>query len=207
MYLKKDLNTLMFTFSVLAIVLGVLCIVFAETLAIAIPYIIGALVIIDGIYTLVKYFKRKEINLPNNFGLAQGLISLVLGILIICSTEFFATAFGIIIAIALLVFALFQLNVCVNLKKMSENFFVELVEAIILIIFAILLLIFSNSAIKIIVTLIGVGMLVVGLYIGVKSYLLNRQINKMVKKENENIIETTATEIKDDAQEEVKEEK
>ena len=105
MNLKKDLNTLMLTFSVLAIVLGIICIVFAEALSTAIPYIIGALIIIDGVYTLVKYFRRKDLDLPNNFGLAQGLINLVLGILIICSTEFFATAFGIIIAIALLVFA------------------------------------------------------------------------------------------------------
>ena len=204
MNLKKDLNTLMLTFSVLAIVLGIICIVFAEALSTAIPYIIGALIIIDGVYTLVKYFRRKDLDLPNNFGLAQGLINLVLGILIICSTEFFATAFGIIIAIALLVFALFQLNVCVNLKKMSETFIIELVEAVILIIFAILLLVFSNSAIKIIITIIGVGLLVVGLYIGVKSYILNRQINKMVKKEEEVIIETTATEVKEDIKEEEK---
>lgn len=192
--IKKELNTVLFVFCVIAIVLGILCVAFAEEFAVAIPYVIGALVIIDGIYTLINYFLRKDIALPNNFALAQGLINIVLGILILLSTEFFAKAFGIILAICLLVYGLFQLNVCINLRKLSKSFMWDLVEALLLVVFAILLLIFSNSAMEIVIIVLGSGMIIVGLYVAVKTIILNKRINSIMEnksKKDDNIVETT----------------
>ena len=206
--IKKELNTLLFVFCVLAIVLGVLCVVFAEAFATAIPYVVGALVIIDGIYTLINYFLRKDIALPNNFALAQGLINIVLGILILLSTEFFSMAFGIIVAICLLVYGLFQLNLCINLKKLNKSYIWDIVEAILLIVFAILLLVFSNSAMEIIMIVIGSGMIIVGLYVAIKTIILNKQLNNLFgnkdtsgdNTDGEIIVETTiAKETEDDA--------
>lgn len=192
--IKKELNTVLFVFCVIAIVLGILCVAFAEEFAVAIPYVVGALVIIDGIYTLINYFLRKDIALPNNFALAQGLINIVLGILILLSTEFFAKAFGIILAICLLVYGLFQLNVCINLRKLSKSFMWDLVEALLLVVFAILLLIFSNSAMEIVIIVLGSGMIIVGLYVAVKTIILNKRINSIMEnksKKDDNIVETT----------------
>lgn len=190
MNVKKELNTMLFVFCIFAIVLGILCVVFAEKFAVAVPYVVGALVVVNGIYTLIKYFLRKDIALPNNFALAQGLINIVLGILILLSTEFFAKAFGIILAICLLVYGLFQLNVCVNLRKLFNDYIYELIESILLVVFAILLLIFSSSAIEIVITILGSGMIVLGLFIAVKTIIQNKKIDKC----DEQIIETTIVE-------------
>ena len=190
MNVKKELNAMLFVFCIFAIVLGILCVVFAEKFAVAVPYVVGALVVVNGIYTLVKYFLRKDIALPNNFALAQGLINIVLGILILLSTEFFAKAFGIILAICLLVYGLFQLNVCVNLRKLFKDYIYELIESILLVVFAILLLIFSSSAIEIVITILGSGMIVLGLFIAVKTIIQNKKIDKC----DEQIIETTIVE-------------
>ncbi len=175
MYIKKDLNTILFVFCIISIIIGILCIAFANALAVAIPYIIGALVIIDGIYILIKYFVRKDIEFPNNFALAQGLINVVLGILIILSSEFFTKAFGIILGICLLVYGIFQLNLCINLKKLIKSYIYDLIESLLLIIFAIILLIFSSSAMKIIITILGVGMIVLALFVIVKIILQNKK--------------------------------
>ena len=192
MNLKKELNTILFVFCMFSVIFGVLCVVFAEEFAVAVPYIIGALVVIDGIYTLIKYFLRKDIALPNNFALAQGLINIVLGILILLSTEFFATAFGIFVAICLLVYGLFQLNMCVNFMKTSKLYIYDLIESILLIVFAILLLIFSGEAIAIVITIMGAGMIVIGVYIAVKSIIQNKKLDE----EDTQIVETTV--VKDD---------
>ena len=118
----------------------------------------------------------------------------MLGILILLSTEFFAKAFGIILAICLLVYGLFQLNVCINLRKLSKSFMWDLVEALLLVVFAILLLIFSNSAMEIVIIVLGSGMIIVGLYVAVKTIILNKRINSIMEnksKKDDNIVETT----------------
>lgn len=197
--IKKELNTVLFVFCVLAIVLGILCVAFAEEFAVAIPYVVGALVIIDGIYTLINYFLRKDIALPNNFALAQGLINIVLGILILLSTEFFAKAFGIILAICLLVYGLFQLNVCINLRKLSKSYMWDLIESLLLVVFAILLLIFSNSAMEIVIIVLGSGMIIVGLYIAVKTIILNKKLSSLMEnKSNKDDIIIETTTVKED---------
>ena len=114
----------------------------------------------------------------------------MLGILILLSTEFFAKAFGIILAICLLVYGLFQLNVCVNLRKLSNDYVYELIESILLVVFAILLLIFSSSAIEIVITILGSGMIVLGVFIAVKAIIQNKKIDKS----DDIIVETTLAE-------------
>ena len=85
---------------------------------------------------------------------------------------------------------MFQLNVCVNLRKLFNDYIYELIESILLVIFAILLLIFSSSAIEIVITILGSGMIVLGLFIAVKTIIQNKKIDKC----DEQIIETTIVE-------------
>ena len=85
---------------------------------------------------------------------------------------------------------MFQLNVCVNLRKLFNDYIYELIESILLVVFAILLLIFSSSAIEIVITILGSGMIVLGLFIAVKTIIQNKKIDKC----DEQIIETTIVE-------------
>lgn len=202
MDIKKDLNTMMFVLCVLSILIGIICVAFSSQLATAVPYILGSLIIIDGVYTLIAYFVRKDIALPNNFALAHGLIDLVLGILIIVLND----SFGIVVAIFLLIYGLFQLNICVNLRKLTQSFVLELIQSIMFIIFAILLLVFSKSAIKILIIVLGSGMIILGLYVGIKAIIINRKIKNVKdtikEKVDDTFVETTAVKTEEQNNEE-----
>ena len=202
MDIKRELNLTIFTFAVISIVLGVLFIVFNKGFASAVPYIVGAIVIVDGVYALFTYFARKQLGFNNNFALAQGLIDIVLGILIICSTEFFSTAFGILVGVFLLVWGLFKLNIVVNIMKTGKIAIVDIAESLIFIVSGILLLVFSKQALEIIVIVVGASMIAIGLFVAIKTFIINKKIYSFKKKvadtfdktqvaNNDNIVETT----------------
>ncbi len=191
MDIKRELNLTIFTFAVISVVLGVLFIVFNKGFASAVPYIVGAIVIVDGVYALFTYFTRKQFGFSNNFALAQGLIDIVLGILIICSTEFFSTAFGILVGVFLLVWGLFKLNVGVNIMKNVKLGVVDIAESLLFIVSGILLLVFSKQALEIIVIVLGASMIAIGLFVAVKTFVINKKIYNFKKKVGETIVETT----------------
>lgn len=191
MDIKRELNLTIFTFAVISVVLGVLFIVFNKGFASAVPYIVGAIVIIDGAYALFTYFTRKQLGFSNNFALAQGLIDIALGILIICSTEFFSTAFGILVGVFLLVWGLFKLNIGINIMKSAKLGVVDISESLLFIVSGILLLIFSKQALEIIVIVLGASMIAIGLFVAVKTFIINKKIYNLKKKVGETIVETT----------------
>jgi len=191
MDIKRELNLTIFTFAVISVVLGVLFIVFNKGFASAVPYIVGAIVIVDGVYALFTYFMRKQLGFSNNFALAQGLIDIVLGILILCSTEFFSTAFGILVGVFLLVWGLFKLNIGVNVIKTVKLGVVDIAESLLFIVSGILLLIFSKQALEIIVIVLGASMIAIGLFVSIKTFIINKKIYNFKNKVRETFVETT----------------
>ena len=67
MDIKRELNLTIFTFAVISVVLGVLFIVFNKGFASAVPYIVGAIVIIDGAYALFHIFYAQAVGLQQQF--------------------------------------------------------------------------------------------------------------------------------------------
>ena len=191
MDIKREMNLTIFTFAVISVVLGVLFVIFNKGFASAVPYIVGTIVIVDGVCALFTYFTRKKFGFSNNFALAQGLIDIVLGILILCSTEFFTTAFGILVGVFLLVWGLFKLNIGINIMKSAKLGIVDISESLLFIVSGILLLVFSKQALEIIVIVLGASMIAIGLFVAIKTFIINKKIYNFKKKVGETFVETT----------------
>ena len=202
---KKDISTLTFAFSVILVILGVVAIIFAEAIATAIPYIIGAVILVCGICTFFDWLMQK--NEENNLllKLIESLVCIVLGILVIVFADISVLAFVIIVAICVIFRAMLNLYVALVHKKIikgfgaiGENqqneglnqidslFTISIIKSVVEIVFAILLLVFCNSALKIIVTILGAGVVAIALY------MLITQMLSLRKNKDEILIETTA---------------
>ena len=191
MNIKREFNLAIFTFAVFITIVGILFVCFSKGIASAVPYIVGSIVVIDGAVTLFAYFTRKQFGFNNSFALAQGLIDVVLGILILCSTQIFSTAFGIFVGVFLLVWGLFKLNVCINVIKNARLGLVDIIESSLFIIAGILLLIFSKHALEIVVLVLGASMIAIGLFVAIRAFVVNKKIYDCKKKICETFVETT----------------
>lgn len=191
MNIKKELNLTMFTFAVISIIIGVVLIVFNKAFATIIPYVIGALVLVDGVFALIKYFTIGTRDIKNSMLLFRGITDVVLGILILLSSEFFVTALGILVGIFLLLWGVFKLNYSCLANKVTTASLPEIIEGVIFMIAGIIMLIFSKRAIELIVLILGACILAIGLYVAIKTFIANKKLADLKKKVNDVCIETT----------------
>ncbi len=189
MDIKKEVNVAVFAFAVVSVIVGILLIVFNKALATVIPYVVGSLVLIDGVVALINYFGHLKSKEMNHFDLVRGVIDVVLGILILLSTEFFTTAFGILVGICLLLWGLLKLNYSFTTGKANGELVPELIESIIFVVAGIVMLVFSKSVLDIIVIVLGASLIAIGLYVAAKAFVVSKKLSKLEKQNEEIVVE------------------
>lgn len=122
--LKKQLNKLwmgsIFT-TFLFLVVGILLILKPEEIITMISIIIGIGILVVGIFSFVKYFKRDQIQSSFSFDFIYGTICSISGSLLILNPKAVASILPLILGVWMFFNSLIKIEYVLNLKKQSTT--------------------------------------------------------------------------------------
>ncbi len=151
------------TLSVLLCVMGVLVMIFPEVSARIICYMLGGFMIAYGAIKLVGYFSRDIFSLAFQFDLAFGLLTAVMGAIMILKPNVMISFAGTIFGIVMLADGLFKIQTAVDAKRFGlERWWLIAVMAGLSAVLAVLLIFDPFAGAAAMMILFGICMLLEG---------------------------------------------
>lgn len=164
--------------SLATIVLGILLIVWPDTIIKIIAYVVGVFFCVKGAYQIINYFIVKGQNDFLNNGLLAGIISTLVGIAALIMGEEIAGVFRIIIGIWMTYEALVRMNTALKLHAAGiSNWRYVLVLALLMLVLGIFVTFYSGA----VIALIGWMMILVGTIGIVGDIMFIKHVNKVVE--------------------------
>lgn len=182
-YLESKFNSYMLANCILAILLIVLGIILYVVPSIAIKtvsWLIGLFFIIQGVLAIYSYIKKERISLLT-FNLVYGIISMVIGLLVIINPFAIANILTISLGIWLIVSGGLKINYGLRLKNIKEgSWALTLAVGIISILFGIMVILNPFSKL-ILVEVIGLFLVVYGIIDLTDAILLKKRAKIFIK--------------------------
>ncbi len=180
----------MIIMNVATIILGILMVMFPDTINGLICQSIGAVLCVWGIIRIVKYFMERAENVFGSFGLVQGVAMLGFGIFLLVNPNFFVGFIDMVLGIVLLVMAVIKLQYAFDFLKLdSTRWWIQLIGAVIMAVLGILALTKPFGAANIVMILIGAGLIFSGLWDMISMHrmagFVRDAVNGVKKKEKE----------------------
>ena len=183
--------------SIVLLIIGVLLFFRSEEAIIGLAYIIGTILCVLGIVAVVMFFKDSSENIKNDLNIVYGIVSLILGILVIVNPNAIAKLIPFIVGIIILINSAIKITYSIEAKDSGEEIWKSsLIMAIISLICGIIIL-FNPFETSVVV------FKVIGAFIILYS-ILDLVYMFEVKKEVKNI-EEDVDDIKNEVKETVKE--
>ncbi len=165
--------------SLVIMLFGILLVAWPDATISIVANVLGAILIVNGIYQIINYFVVKGQNDFFNNGLLMGVISLLIGIAAIVIGEEIANVFRIIIGIWMVYEALSRVNTAIKLHSVGVNAWSYiLIIALIMLVIG-FFVIFNTGAI---VQLIGWMMILTGIVGIIGDAIFIQQVNAVVDK-------------------------
>lgn len=220
--IMKSLVRSSYITSSILILLGLVLVVKSEETITVISYLVGGALITLGIVAFIKFFKNSEKNVPDNFDIIYGIITVVFGIFIIFNPKLVASIIPFILGAWILFKSAFKVAFGFELKsKNSPIWKPTLITSGISALVGIIILFNPFKTLSFVFILIGLALIVYGIMDIVSTYQLKKNVSGFDKKdepiiidkvlETKDTVEATETkevveEVKDAEIEEVKEE-
>lgn len=163
------------------IAIGAVLIIYPTIVGVTVCYILSGAAFAMGIAAMIGYFMTGvETRVTGSYnGLAKGIILILLGIFILIKKDLIISIVPLILGFMITVNGIKGIQTAVNLKKVVYgNFKVNITVASIISVFGIVMMLNPFSTVKVLFTMIGMGLLVSGIADMVASMALNRQIKK-----------------------------
>ena len=211
--IMKSLVRSSYITSGLLVLLGLLLIVKSEDTIVVISYLIGGTLITLGIVAFIKFFKNNEKNIPDNFDVIYGIITIVFGIFIIVNPKLVASIIPFVLGAWILFKSAFKVAFGFELKgKNSPIWKPTLITSLISALVGIVIIFNPFKTLSFVFILIGIALVIYGIMDIVSTYQLKKNVTGFGKKDEPIIIDkvletketTEATETKE-VVEEVKE--
>lgn len=207
--MKKELNKVFYTSlltSIIFIVIGVLLLFFPLSTIKVISYILGAIIGIAGVMGLVKFFMHKDESKYNKYGLAYGIVFIVVACFFFFKTEDIAKIMPFALGIFIIINSAIKIEYTLKLKRSNNsNWKVTLVMAIISIIFGLLLIFNPFKGALVITQVIGIIIIFYAILDIIDSYLIKCNLNEIKDAFLETpVVIYTKEEVVSDFDEEVK---
>ena len=106
--------------SVIFIVIGLFLIIKPETTLSLISYVLGIVILINGIITLIRYYSNHEKSNLFDFGLVFGIVEIIIAIIFISEPVALASIIPLILGIWIFINGIFKLQVALNLKHLNS---------------------------------------------------------------------------------------
>ena len=102
-------------------VLGILLIFESEATIVTISYVIGGILVAIGVLALLKFYKEVKENDDTGMDLVYGIISIVLGIIVISNPKAVASIIPIVMGLIIILNSGTKLQYSIELKKNGNN--------------------------------------------------------------------------------------
>ena len=121
----SDLMSKFFRSSILGSVgmaiLGILLIFYSEITIVSISYVIGAILVAIGVLAILKFIKAYNNSNKNELDMVYGVVSIVLGIIVITNPEGIASIIPFVVAIVIIISSATKLQYSLELKKNNND--------------------------------------------------------------------------------------
>lgn len=187
--------------SLFLIALGILLICQSEATIIAIAYVIGGVIIALGLVSAIKFFKNMNSDKKGELDLVYGIISVVLGIIVIQNPEAVASIMPIILGISIIISSATKLQYAFELKANNNNLWkTTMVISIISTLCGLVLLFNPFKAISYFTKIVGIFIIIYAVLDMISTYTIKRNVKMFQKSIEEGI--TEAVVIKEETIEE-----
>ena len=142
-------------------ILGLLMVIFPGTVNDIINYIIGGLLMLFGIDYIVRYLSNNKVTTYSKYSLTVGIVPIICGVFLICNPEVLVSIIPFVAGMIILMDAFEKLKQAIDLKKMNyDEWWVDLVVAILFIVFGIIVIMNPFDAAKLLIRILGIFFLV-----------------------------------------------
>ena len=177
--MKNFFKSSIFT-SILLLFLGLLLIFESEVTITMISYVVGAVLVAAGTFALVRYVSvNKEGFDPSELDILYGIVTIVLGILVITNPHVIASIIPIILGIAIIISSANKLQYAFNLKNKDNDLWKStMVIAVISTICGIVLLFNPFAGAVILMRIVGIFITIYSVLDMISTYIIKKSVDE-----------------------------
>lgn len=206
--MKNFFKSSVFTSAVLFI-LGLLLVFESEVTITTISYIVGAVLMAAGVFALIRFFSQKEKN-SNTIGLdvLYGVVTIILGILIITNPHAIASILPIILGVAIIISSANKLQYAFNLKTNCNDMWkTTMVIAVISTVCGVVLLFNPFAGAVLIMRIVGIFIIAYAILDIISTVIIKKNVEEFKNIIDSNTIDAEVVEEKDNEEKKEKVEK
>lgn len=165
----------------LYIIMGIILLVFPETTARTLCYVVGISGVVVGIFTVLAYlFRDVQKNYYRN-DFVIGMVTVMLGAFILYKADLIIALIPFILGILVVFSGISKLQNCIDVRRMNYGSgLVFFVLAVMNIVFGIVLIMNPFGAVKVLFLVIGAGLLFSGITDTVATLYLSKKVRDYV---------------------------
>lgn len=176
--------------SITLFILGILIIFKSEVTIITISYLIGSVLVALGALAIIQYIKNIEASGQNDLDILYGVVTIILGLLVINNPKLIASILPIIIGVAIIINSATKLQYAFELKKENnQQWKTTMVISIISVICGVTLLFNPFKGAVVITQTIGIFMIIYSILDIISTTIIKRNVNyiknAIIKENNE----------------------
>lgn len=175
--IMKSLVKSSYITSSILILLGLVLVVKSEETLKVISYLVGGVLITLGIVAFIKFFKNSEKNMPDNFDIIYGIVTIVFGIFIIINPKLVASIIPFVLGAWILFKSAFKVAYGFELKgKNNPIWKTTLITSGISALVGIIILFNPFKTASIVFMLIGIALIAYGIMDIISTYQLKKNV-------------------------------
>lgn len=190
--------------SILLLVLGILLVFESEATIFTISYIVGAILICAGAFALIRFFTKSK-NATSVMGLdvLYGIVTIILGCLIIKNPGAIGSLLPIVLGIAIIVSSANKIQYAFNLKNSDNDLWkTTMIISVIGTICGVVLLFNPFAGAVLLMRIVGIFIIVYAILDAVSTFIIKKNVEEF-----KNVIESARVEEADVVEEKETEEK
>lgn len=172
--------------SILFIILGITLLVMPEASLESISYMLGAFLLVYGIYNFIDSFRGYVLGYFIQMPIA--VLSIILGIVIYLNPNILETLIPVILGIFFIVNGLFKMKLSFIFKDVSSNFVLSLITSILMVICGLLLFVNPKESAILITSVVGMSLTIYAISDLIDMFIFKKRIkdienyfNKLLK--------------------------
>lgn len=181
--------------SLLLMVLGILLVFESEATIFTISYIVGAILICAGVYALIRFFtnSKKSSNVTLGLDVLYGVVTIILGILIIKNPEAIGSLLPIVLGIAIIVSSANKIQYAFNLKNSDNGLWkTTMIISVIGTICGVVLLFNPFAGAVLIMKIVGIFIIIYAILDTLSTFIIKRNVEEF-----KNIIDSQSLKVEE----------
>lgn len=176
--MKNNLKSSVLT-SLLLVVLGILLVFESELTIKTISYVIGAVLVAAGTFALIRYINNNKKGFETSeLDILYGIVTIVLGILVIANPHAIASIIPIVLGIAIIISSAVKIQYAFDLKNSENDLWkTTMVIAVVGTICGIVLLFNPFEGAVMIMRIVGIFILIYAILDLISTYIIKRNVD------------------------------